>query len=76
MENTVNKEDQDLLNEFMQKYSLVEIIDGLDTLCQERASYEAEELSDTTRAKHWMWQSSLLKVFGSKLREADKNDLA
>lgn len=72
----MNKEDLELLERLVDKYNLVEIVDGLETICVEKAEHIAHNWQDTSLAKHWMWQSSLLRVFGAGLRGADKNEVA
>lgn len=64
----MNKDDLELLERLVDKYNLVEVVDGLETICIEKAEHIAHYWQDVALAKQWMFQSTLLKVFNIGLR--------
>jgi FAD/FMN-containing dehydrogenase len=63
----MNKTDLDLLEAFVDKYGIDEVISGLSFVCSAKSEHIATAWQDTKLAKSWMLYSAKLDRINDKV---------
>lgn len=59
--------DLDILETFIDKYGIVDVLSGISYICGEKAEHIATNWQDTKTAKHWIKLSESIDKAGAKL---------
>jgi hypothetical protein len=68
----MNKDDLELLERLIDKYSLVEVVDGLETICLDKAEHISHDWQDVGLAKLWMSHGVLLGAITDELKRGSQ----
>jgi hypothetical protein len=63
----MSKNDLDILEAFIDKYGIVDVLSGLSYICGEKAEHIAHSWQDASLAKHWMRLAEAVDKAGVKI---------
>lgn len=63
----MSKEDLEMLERYIDKYGIVDVLSGVSYICSEKATHAATNWQDIPLAKHWMRLCESIDRTGAKL---------
>lgn len=69
----MDQDDLRMLEAYIDRYGIVEVLEGISFICSEKAEHVSVNWQDTQLGKHWMKLSTLCDAAAAKVEKGNNN---